>query len=1330
MPMTPGLRAGELLREAAETLPLTDGTRRARLVLAEQADRLAQPLRIALVGKVSSGKSTLVNALVGAPVTVTGRGPVTLAVTVLRYAETPSWTVHYADGATQDVPDLEHLAAFTARAAGGDQVAAAVDYVQVLGRYPGLRRFELVDTPGFDSPHNQDTDNALRAIGATRASVLQASVARLRSADAIIAILQHAVSGPDADVLRRFHAADGEAFVPTPLTAMAVLTKAEEYWPAADDPLAAGMRDARLIMKGERARRVFHRVIPVCGKVAAAAATLTDEDLADLRELATVADLGRLVRNAAAFIRDDGLPLAKPRRQRLLSTLDRYGVWLAWDLIRRRGVTDAADLRHLLDEGSGLSVLRAELSDRFAVHSDLIKVARAVQVTRAAVSLVPPGASDRDRDVVARAVESITSLTETEPSFAEFEMLRRHYANELDVPEAAGAELVTAAGEHGTTVAERLGQPASAPPADLARAALAKASRWSGPLPELGSDARALARVMRRRYEESYVRARQAQAALGEIAQLDGDREATPGDAEEPGQPPRGAELARGEPVLVVDLGTTSSSAILIDGRRTDIAEPSGKPWWPTLACERDGRLLVGSAAEAARRHNPLAFCTEFKPDIGSPVPVLHGANQSYTAEDLAAEMLRVLRDKAVAMHAGATFPVSGAPRRLLVTVPAQTDAARRDAMTRAGLRAGFTDVELLAEPVAAAFSIGAAAWPPGSVVLVYDLGGGTFDAALVEIGVRSHRVIGSAGLVDGHGGRDIDAAIFRVIWPAAEEWLSAVPGREEDRDEIKSSTLAAAVRLKQGLTATDPAGEGIAPRTRVELTRAQLTELTERLLRDTVDCCAKLVSDHGYQLSDVAGVLLVGGSTWMPAVRQYVTRHLTVATAPVPAPNPVYAVVQGAANWAEGADSRRADDLAPSTLRVPLRWALPEGRGTLVRWLAAEGDAYQPGAPIARVRLPPGSLYDLHARSAGRIEQQHVWPGMPVYSGTPLVTVLRPAAPADVRAEPTRVGFWPWAATALAVSPDGRRLAAVLTYPPAVAVLDAVSGAKLAQWQGDDRVTGLAWGHGARPAFGVSGGAGRGVRVLDEVPRGAAASRWLLTAQPAAVLDLAYLPGGREVAVLSGDGTVRVADVATGKSTQLLTLAGDPEILAVSGDGRWMAVSGGDSVQGFAHLLERAATAAGGWEFVLSWQLPAQVKAMSFSGNWLLLAGGGDGEPGYLRAVDARRSGQPDRDLPWHQRAGSPASVAVRALSAATEAGLFAAVTDTLTWIGDAGTGTPLGAVAGPGGPAVTFSPDGHWLYTASRAGTQAWALTELGRPANPDGEQTRNEAEGIRGT
>jgi hypothetical protein len=1289
-------RADLLLRSAIEALPAGPDTHRARLLLADQVAKLRAPLRIALVGASDSGKSTLANALMRAPVAVTGKGPITMAVTILRYAAESSWTVHYEDGQTEAIPSMEKLAAFTARPkdAGAGSAAAGVRFVEVAGQYPELLRYELVDTPGFDSVHPEDTVTALRAIGATQ-----------DSADVIIAVLNHAMSGTDAGVLRRFHSAGGDSFMPTALTSMAVLTKVEDYWPGAENPLADAGKNASLVEKPDGgAGRVFHRVLPLLTKVAEAAVLLDGEDFAALRELAAAPRLEeRLRAGGPTFARAEDLPLSRDQRRRLYELLCGYGVWLACQLIGA-GVNTLPDLRQELDKRSGLRELRRELDERFARHSGLIKVARVVQVAHAVAGMIPASFSEHDRDVAAHALSAITSLADSDPAFAEFEVLRRHYLGELGVSREAGAELEQVVGEHGLTVAQRLGQPDGTPAAELEGTALARARAWSRPHP----GARLLARVMKRQYEELYVRVREARAALGDVPQF--DRE-TPAGLERPAPAPTSGAMRDG-PVLVVDLGTTTSAAILVDGGQQVVIRDSVHEVWPTVVCERDGALLVGEAARASHGDSPLV--TEFKPDIGSPVPVMHGATGSLTAGELAAEVLRALREAATAQQAG-SFSSSEPPRRLLLTTPAKADEHWRDALIAAGLRAGFTEVELLPEPVAAAYSV-RGPWPPGSKVLVYDLGGGTFDAALIQVTGASFRVLGTAGLADGHGGRDIDAAVFQHIWPATESWLSARPHFMSHQDEVEADVLAAATKLKEGLASGKTAREKITLDHWAELTAAELAPLAGDLVRDTADCCLNLIADAGLEPGDVTAVLLVGGSTRLqlvaPCVEQRLQAHGKVGTAP----DPVLAVVQGAARWAADRDLRRLREAytdPPSRSTVPLTWSLPQS-GTLVRWLAERNQVYPPGAPLARVRLDDGSFYDLRARAAGRVVEHHAWPGTRVYSGSWLVTSARPAVPGDVAQAPSLARSWKAPANALAVSPDGRRLAAVIQEPPAVVIIDTVTGTQLGRWDGEDRVTCLTWTHGDGPVAGLAHDDGSfGASALSDETAGTKLIPRMLSRHPAAVLGAAYLAEGREIVTLDGNGTIRITDVRTGLAWPAAEVTGHPTVLAVGSDGQRIAAAGGDAVEGFVHLLGRVG-GDGPWDVVKTERPDGRVRAMSFSGERLLL--GGDPFAG-TPAKSPGNAVPPDLTRPlW---AGMPAGRPVRTISGAPFTSLYAAAADRRVWVGDAADPAMELPVADAARvTAVAIAPDGHWLYTAGPDGIKQWALTGSTTPGAEAGE------------
>jgi hypothetical protein len=519
--MTVRREADGALRAALARLPPGAGTQGVRAVLEAQVCALAAPLRVAVAGRVSSGKSTLVNALVGGDLMATGIMPVTFAVSVLRYAGTPSLAVHFTDRRPPLHLPVARLADVTARDASGNTATSGIDRVEVCGPYPYLRQFDLVDTPGFDSPHQEDTDEAMRALGTTPEEVTAVSARQLHLADAVVAVLNVGVSRPDADLLRRFHG-DGGGFTSTPITSIAVLTKVEALWPGeigrkAGDPLDTAWRHARRIMGGPETARLFHEVRPVCSKVALAAATFTEEDFADIAELALVepATLERRLGHRTAFATRayDDLPVPPHRRAGLAERFSPYGLALACRLVRD-GVGDQSELRRELDERSGVPDLRAKLADRFGRRSDLIKLGRIVEKVRDIPRRLPAGMDPRDRAAVEDAVQKVTDLERHEPTFGELVALRRHYDGSLRLPADEADELEQVLGEHGRSIAARLGLPASAAWDDLERAALDRLDYWHRSPTEYAEGGRAAVRVVTRRYEQMYARLRQARAIL------------------------------------------------------------------------------------------------------------------------------------------------------------------------------------------------------------------------------------------------------------------------------------------------------------------------------------------------------------------------------------------------------------------------------------------------------------------------------------------------------------------------------------------------------------------------------------------------------------------------------------------------------------------------------------------------------------------------------------------------------------------------------------------------------------------------------------------------
>lgn len=423
------------------------------------------------------------------------------------------------------------------------------------------------------------------------------------------------------------------------------------------------------------------------------------------------------------------------------------------------------------------------------------------------------------------------------------------------------------------------------------------------------------------------------------------------------------------EPVLVMDFGTCFSAAAVVSGGEVQlIREPStGSFSWPSAVYLEGGRLLAGSPAVQRRNRDPAGYRSELKRYLGQDAAI-HLGGRGYPVRELVAVVIGALKYAAEAT-AGASIS------RAVLTVPASYGRAdqRRALLINAAGATGLRTVELLPEPVAAVFAP-VMGQPPsqGDLVLVYDFGGGTFDTALVRISAGQHEVLGSAAL-DDCGGLDLDAVLTSSLTKSTGEWLQtafraeARPGGDSAALRIKLSVGDTARSLKHQLSDTTEAEEFILPdASPARLTRQELTALAAPLLDRTMECCRGLLKRLDVAATDLSAVVTVGGSTRMPAVTDLVERAFGCPVRR--ADDPDLAVVQGAAQWARSHAVRKIPALPRSDGTTLLRWVIPPAR--LLRWLVPPGATYEEGAPLARVRLDDGTIWDLCASRPGCVEQ------------------------------------------------------------------------------------------------------------------------------------------------------------------------------------------------------------------------------------------------------------------------------------------------------------------------------------------------------------------------
>ncbi|MBR7827924.1 Hsp70 family protein [Actinospica sp. MGRD01-02] len=473
-------------------------------------------------------------------------------------------------------------------------------------------------------------------------------------------------------------------------------------------------------------------------------------------------------------------------------------------------------------------------------------------------------------------------------------------------------------------------------------------------------------------------------------------------------------------PILAIDFGTSNTSAVIVvDGRMLPLRNAeTGRFSWPTAVFRDGDELKAGSQAEWAKLSRPDLYCDGFKRFLGSPETVALG-DAGFPIVDLIARMLRHLRDEATALIGQ---PIG----RTVLTIPSSYGEhdRRRTLMIDAGLKAGFTDVELLPEAVAAALApLVRAPLAPGSLALVYDLGGGTFDAALVRMADDAEVTVLDQAALEHSGGRAVDERLVEYIrmhtGPEAAAILDPEPDQAPEvaaRAELMAHDLVRRLKLilSGQQTATDYSLPSVPP---IRLARDEMNSVIDDLLDNTVECCKTLVARAGLTFDDLDAVIRVGGSSRITRVGEVLER----LGPPVCEPEDhELAVVQGAARWAARAVQRRLPHSPAGPGDRPLRFDLPGGQtARLTRWLMPRGAVYPAGSALAVVRLRDGSLWHLYdnAASPGLLHHRQIDAGDQIASGDWIATV-RPPAPAS------RFGEDGGGATEAAFSADGGSLA------------------------------------------------------------------------------------------------------------------------------------------------------------------------------------------------------------------------------------------------------------------------------------------------------------------
>ena len=344
--------------------------------------------------------------------------------------------------------------------------------------------------------------------------------------------------------------------------------------------------------------------------------------------------------------------------------------------------------------------------------------------------------------------------------------------------------------------------------------------------------------------------------------------------------------------IIGIDLGTTNSCVAVIEGGEpTVIANAEGSRTTPSVvAFSKDGERMVGHVAKRQAITNPDRTISSIKREMGTNYTVaVDGKN--YTPQEISAIILQKLKSDAEA-YIGS--PVTQA----VITVPAYFTDAQRQATKDAGKIAGLEVMRIINEPTAAALAYGVDKGNDQKV-MVYDLGGGTFDVSIIEMGDGVQEVLATAGN-NRLGGDDFDKRIMDYV---VNDFKSQT-GIDLSNDKmamqrIKEAAEKAKIDLS-GITSADInlpfiSADQTGPKNyETTLTRAKFNELTADLVDATMGPVRQALSDAGLNPSDINKVLMVGGSSRIPAVNEAIKSFM--GQEPFKGVNPDECVAVGAA--------------------------------------------------------------------------------------------------------------------------------------------------------------------------------------------------------------------------------------------------------------------------------------------------------------------------------------------------------------------------------------------------------------------------------------------------
>lgn len=439
-------------------------------------EKLSKPIEVAVIGKISSSKSTLVNALLGeAEVVRTGQMEETFNVSWIKYGDSNGdIKVFFKDGSMKMVPRRDWIR-WTSHQES-NELKESVSYIEVTYQHDILKRINIIDTPGLDALSEIDSKN---------------TIAFLKNIhpDAVVMLFTKSIAESTMSVLNDFVSVNiDSSFVLSPLNAIGVLAKADTMWSVLNpkkDILGEGKRVIfqTLYDKYPEVRHSIFDIFPLSALMGLAASTISNDDVVCLKQLSFIQEpLLNEMFSSPEFLFDEdyAVGVSTAERRRLWQKFGMYGLFVLVDYLKQNILATRYDLSQVLMKKSGFESFQRMVILHFGDRSTLIKAQNSIAAIKEAclTERQRNDISNQDIHTIDDIEKKLLSVLLSIHEYQEWNYLTKIYTGKEKVDDSIKNEFLTICGENGASAYERLSMPSSSSIKDLKEKATERALFW------------------------------------------------------------------------------------------------------------------------------------------------------------------------------------------------------------------------------------------------------------------------------------------------------------------------------------------------------------------------------------------------------------------------------------------------------------------------------------------------------------------------------------------------------------------------------------------------------------------------------------------------------------------------------------------------------------------------------------------------------------------------------------------------------------------------------------------------------------------------------------